>query len=297
LYLRDKKLATDILATVGSNLKRFEPVAACWDHANERIAIRDFMDHEFVIILGNVEVARVAVDRINAVIWKRFSDLVLSQPDRTHKRFWVFIDELSEAQLVHLPTFVKKARSKGGRCCVAFQSMEGLKKSSLYGEHGTRDLLSCLSNKFVGRLECEHTSSWISNLVGEREIEQQSHTESYGQSSSTSKTTSRVIQKTLLPSELHNMPASGETNGLLGLYMLRNANPRWARIPPATIFGKLLLPKAEGVEDFVQRDTDLQDLEPWTEQELKLYCPQRLAKKPVVKVEQKIDKNLDIGDL
>lgn len=286
LYLRDPKLSSDIIATVGASLKIYEPVAASWDHANERIAIRDFMDQEFVIILGNVEVARVAVDRINAVIWKRFSDLVLTQPDSTHpgatqKRFWVFIDELSETQLVYLPTFVKKARSKGGRCCVAFQSTEGLKKSSLYGEHGTKDLLSCLDNKFVGRLACDATSNWITSLIGEREIEQTSQTESYGRSSSQSTTTSRVIQKTLLPSELTTLASSGKSNGLQGLFMVRDSNPRWARIPAQELFNKLLLPPVAGIPEFIQRDTEFQELQPWSAEEIEIFSPKPAPKKPI----------------
>ena len=52
-----------------------------------------------VLILGNNERARAAMDRINQVLFKRVTELLLDLPeDRTGtRRNWIFLDELADA--------------------------------------------------------------------------------------------------------------------------------------------------------------------------------------------------------
>ena len=131
------------------------------------------------------------------VLFKRWTDNILAQPDDTPKRFWTFIDELSEAGLLQgFPSFIKKAQSKGGRCAVATQSIEGLRDPKLYGEKVTADFLSCFGNKLCMKLNCISTADYLSNLIGDFEDYEKSYsaTSSIQSDSSTTNTSLKIIK-------------------------------------------------------------------------------------------------------
>jgi hypothetical protein len=277
-YLTDAKLSTDILATLRGLSKKLEPVAALWDYATERVAIKDLTEKEMILVLGNHETSRQSIDQINNVLWDRYTDLVLAEPEKTTKRYWSFIDELSEANIKNLKGFAKRSRSTGGRLVCSCQSLAGLYSDRLYGESEAKDLMSCLGNRFIGRLECALSANWASELIGEREEYQSSYTTSIGETSSKSTTKSLVVKKTLLPSELLSMAPSGAKTGLHGLYTFRSRKPCWSLIPADRLFNELL-PKVEYIEsDFEERSTDNQLLAPWTDEEFAAFCPPKLQR-------------------
>jgi hypothetical protein len=277
-YLTDPKLCTDILATLRGLLKKLEPVAALWDYATERVAIKDITAKEMILVLGNHETSRESIDQINNVLWDRYTDLVLAEPEKTTKRYWSFIDELSEANIKNLKSFAKRARSKGGRLVCSCQSLAGLYSDRLYGEFEAKDLMSCLGNRFVGRLEDALSAQWTSELIGEREEFQSSYTTSTGDANSSSTTRSIVVKKTLLPSELLSMVPSGAKTGLHGLYTFRSRKPCWSLIPADRLFNDLL-PKVEYIEsDFEERPVENQLLGPWTDEEFAAFCPPKLTR-------------------
>ena len=121
LLFQEKKLLGDVFATIASKVKLYWAVAAAWETAKEKLAICDCMNEEYLVVLGNIEVLRTAINRINAVLFKRWCDNILTQeetqntrstPNETQKRFWTFVDELSEAgHLPGFPSFAKRARS------------------------------------------------------------------------------------------------------------------------------------------------------------------------------------------
>lgn len=275
LLFHDKKLVGDIFATIASKVKLYWPIAACWEHAREKIAISDCMHEEQILVLGNVEVIRTAINRINAVLFKRWTDNILAQPDDTPKRFWTFIDELSEAGLLQgFPSFVKKARSKGGRCAVATQSIEGLRDPKLYGEKVTADFLSCFGNKLCMRLNCVATAEFLSAQIGDFEDYEKSYSATSSiQSDSSTTNTSLKIKRTLLPSQLTNMSISDSHNGLVGFYSTQVTSDCWAKIPADELFGRLLKPKAADVKNFVEREASTEFLRPWTPEQQAQFAP------------------------
>ena len=188
-YMREPKLASDIFATIAASMMLYEPVASSWEHASERLSIRDCIQKELVVVLGNAEVSRVATERINCVLCKLWSDQVLAQQEYSTNTYWGFFDEISEAgPLLHLASFAKKARSKGGRLCIAFQSIAGLQNPKNFGQFLTDDLMANFANRFIARLECPLTANYVSNFIGEQEIEQKSRTSSSGSKASNSVT-------------------------------------------------------------------------------------------------------------
>ena len=277
LLFQQKKLLGDIFATIASKVKLYWAVAAAWATAKEKLAICDCMNEEYFVVLGNVEVLRSSINCINAVLFKRWCDNILTQPDDTPNRYWTFVDELSEAgHLPGFPSFAKRARSKGGRLAVATQSVQGLRDSKLYGEKVTDDFLSCFGNRMVMRLNCVPTAELMSNFVGDFEDKEVSTTKTRttGQqsSSSTATSSSLKIKRTLLPSELTNMPITDRNNGLVAFYMTQVTYPCWATIPPHEL-DKLLVPKAKDVANFEPKDASTEYLRPWSKEDALKFAP------------------------
>ena len=277
LLFQDKKLLGSIFATIASKVKLYWAVAAAWETAKEKLAICDCMNEEYVVVLGNVEVLRTAINCINSVLFKRWCDNVLTQPDDTPNRFWTFVDELSEAgHLPGFPSFAKRARSKGGRLAVATQSVQGLKDTKLYGEKVTDDFLSCFGNRMVMKLNCVSTAELISSFVGDnedREISRTDTTSSGQQSSSSTATSSSLkIKRTILPSQLTNMPITDRHNGLVAFYISQVSYPCWATISPNEL-GRLLVPKAKDVANFVRKEADTEYLRPWSKEDALKFAP------------------------
>lgn len=275
-YFRDSKLINDIFATIAASCMLYEPIAASWEAASEKVSLEDAANAENIYILGNKEDSREPIDLINSVMFRKWTDIILSQPDGTANRFWTFIDELSEAgYLAGLISFMKKARSKGGRMAVACQSIEGLKGDKMYRDKGTADLLSCFGNRFITRLECPETAEYCAKYIGEQEIEQSSSSESKSMSARQSSVSyAKVVQRTVLPSELMNIETCGATNGLTAMYKLRSFPPCWDTIAPDELFNEALQPKAKDVPEFIPRDAMTEYLNPWTPAQEALFVPQ-----------------------
>ena len=245
------------------------------------MSIKDCIRNEAVVVLGNYETCRESIQRLNLVLSSIYTYQVLSLPDYTPNRYWQFYDEVGEAgSLKHLSSFAKLARSKGGRLVLAFQALPGLQHARLFGKEGTEDMLSNFGNRFIGRVEDPTTAKWLSDYVGEQDIEQISRTTSYGKNASNSETRSKHNQRTLLPSEFMSIPHAGKQSGLTGLFKLRSTVAYWDRIEGAKLFDELLLPKAAGVSGFMERDSNDQYLLPWsTELERKFAPPVTLTPK------------------
>lgn len=277
-YFGEPKLLHDIFATLSTQSQYFAPIAASWEIAHKQgktVSLTETMHSERIIILGNIESARGPIDSINRVIFKRWTDSILSLRDRNGSKYWTFIDELSEAgPLPSIVPFLKKSRSKGGRAVIAAQSISGLQDSKLYGEAVTRDMFSCLSNRFVGRLECPYTAQYVSEYVGDQEIEQistSSTNSSQGRSDTTNR--SKAVQRAVLPSEMMSVPPCDSEYGMVGLFKLRSSLPCWDSIDPQTLFGELLQPTDEDVPHFSPRSKRSQYLLPWSKEDEMRFAP------------------------
>lgn len=102
-YFQEKRLLNDIFSTLATKMLLYEPIAGSWESAKERISLTSWSESELILILGNSEIARVAIDNINRCIFKRASDITLMKPERASDRTWFFIDEVSEAGRLTAP--------------------------------------------------------------------------------------------------------------------------------------------------------------------------------------------------
>lgn len=276
LYFSDQRLLSNILSTIATKTLAYEPIAAAWESASESISLTQWINRELILILGNSEISRTAIDAINRCIFKRASDIKLAQPETLELRTLFFIDELSEAgRLDGLTSLLKKSRSKGGSVAISFQSISGLRDSRMYGPHFTDEILAQIGNRFIGRLECPETAEWASRLFGDQEINQyttsQSHSISSGQGGGSSNSTTRsqqiVTRRAVLPSEFLSIPPCSRDTGLSGYFVVRLAGCYFETFSGEEVFGEQLIPPAADVPEFVPRSVEAQYLKPWTREQ------------------------------
>jgi type IV secretory pathway TraG/TraD family ATPase VirD4 len=292
-YFGDKKLRQNILASFAVNALPYEHAASCWEHASEKVSIRDWSQSDQILVLGNSEVSREALDNINRCIFKVATNITLDKPESRSSASWFFLDEVSEAgKLDGLVSLLKKGRSKGARVALAFQSISGLRDQMLYGQHGTDELLGQIGTKFIGRLECVATAEHFSQLVGEQEIVSVSTSYTSGnQSSSSTISYGRQVKKALLASQLMGIRPCSIENGLTGYCMSPHYGIYKTHLDGHELFNYELIPPDPHVPHFIPRPLHHQMLRDWTKSEARqlglLRKPKRSKGLPVENNPQK----------
>jgi hypothetical protein len=301
-YFHDKRLLSNIMSTIATKMLAFGPIAAAWDDAKEKYSLTQWIEDESVLVLGNSEISRTAIDCLNRCVFKRASDLTLHQSESFTRRNYFFIDELSEAgRLDGLVSLLKKSRSKGGVVAISAQGIAGLRDDRLYGQHLTAELLAQIGNRFFGRIECPDTAEWASRLIGDQEIDQYTTSRtSSAQSNSTTTNQQIVTRRAVLPSELMSVEPCTAENGLTGYFMVRSAGCYQATFPGEELFSEALIPPDPNVADFVARPVAAQFLRPWTDAQAAKFgalLPKREGKRRKRRQRPEIDPLDGLDDL
>lgn len=156
------------LQTIAAATAVLEPVAALWSRNTRQFSLAEWVSSESILVLGTDWTYSKTLKAINRVLFYRLTQLVLNQVESRSRRTWFFIDELKEAgNLDGLPSLLSFGRSKGVRVAVAFQDIEGLRRSDVYGEKAANEMLGLLANKSILRLDSEVTAGWASQVIGE----------------------------------------------------------------------------------------------------------------------------------
>ncbi len=267
-YFRDEKLVSNLLASFAVSVIPYEHVAACWEFAEKKISLREWAKGEFILVLGNTEVSRAALDNINRCLFKVAAVLTIDKPDSRTSSTWFFIDEASEAgKLDSLVSLAKKGRSKGAKLALAFQSISGLRDPKLYGKEGADELLGQFGTKFIGRLECVTTAEHFSQLIGDERYISISNSYTSGQQSSSTTSYSAQVRKAIMPSHLMNIRPCNIENGLTGYCISPRFGTYKTRINGQSLFRDMLVPASDDVPHFVPRPARQQILSPWTKEE------------------------------
>jgi hypothetical protein len=276
-YFSEDRTAANIMSTVATKLLPFSNIAASWSTASESFSIEDWVRENWILVLGNYETGRMAIDAVNRCLFKRASDLVLNQSNSFTRRTWFLWDELSEAgKLDGLVSLMKKGRSKGACCVLAFQSIQGLRHSALYGREQTDEILGQIANRWFGRLECVETAEWASELFGDQEIEEESVSESTGSGGkSRSVSRQRTTRRLVLPSEFLDVDPCNATNGLSGYYIVRSHGSYFDKLDGADLWGNSLIAPRADVPEFVPRPSRSMLLDPWSATEDATFCAPR----------------------
>lgn len=278
-YFSDRRLLSNIMSTIATKMLPFEPIFAAWDDAREKVSLEAWSRSEGILLLGNCETSRTAIDAINRCIFKRACDITLAQQETLTPRTWFIIDELSEAgRLDGLVSLLKKGRSKGASVTISFQSVSGLRDARMYGPHFTDEILGQIGNRFFGRLECPETADWVSKLFGDQEIDQItiSNTSS-SQGGSTTRNHQIVTRRAVLPSDFMTVTPCDKENGLTGYFLIRSLGCFQATMPGEALFNEALIPADKDVREFSPRPIEAQYLRPWTNEEKRQFGIERSA--------------------
>lgn len=281
----------EIMATVATKMTPYESIAGMWDRAMDKgrkISLVDWVSdrgrENCVLILGNNERARAAIDRINQVVFKRVSELLLDQPeDRAGlRRSWLFLDEIGEAgKLDGLTSVLTKGRSKGVCVVLGFQDVDSLRE--VYGENISGVITSQCNCKAILRLESPRTAEWASKLFGEYEAIETRRSETHGRTSGSSPgggtsstshsvtdTEHYVKRQSVMESQLYLIPVTSPETGLTGYYMVPGIGAYRHTYPGQWLFPKndpMALPAV--IQDFVPwGDPGAQWLREWDEAEV-----------------------------
>lgn len=281
-YFSNEKTSNDVMATVATKMQRYEFIAAAWDRAETKLSLRDWLTDEYILVIGNDEATRTALDAINQVVFKRLTELVLAQTESRTRRTWVFLDEFRQAgKLDGINGLLTMGRSKGVCAVLGFQDIEGL--STVYGDRETAEIVGLCANKGILRSDSPNTAKWASSLFGEREIIEfrSSAGESSGSSSNSfaigsthssqsSNSMSEQVAKrdVILPSEIMDLPPTSFDTTLPGFYIIPEAGAYRVNISGPWI-ESALMPTSHDVPNIIRRPDEHQYLRVWDAEDLK----------------------------
>ena len=281
-YLREGNTANNVMSTVATRLQRYDFIAAAWHRAEKSISLREWLTSESILILGNDEATRTALDAINQVIFKRLSELLLDQSESESRRTWIFLDELRQAgYLQGLSSLLTKGRSKGACVVLGYQDIEGLRE--VYGYQLANEIAGQCANKAILRCDSADTARWASMIFGEKEVleSRESTTERTGFSlkyTPGSKSVSEHVVKrdVLLPSEIMAIPPTSPEVGMKGYFITPFVGAYHAWINGPSISDELW-PKKQGVLDKKPRKDEEQYLAAWNkEDEQRLFLDEKV---------------------
>jgi|GEM_PF-2641789 len=167
-YFNDTDAFKDTMSTIANTMRTLRPVAACWEHTRKFSLKKWLVDEESILVLAG-KPGEVALQVINRVICKILSAELLKGEESPRKsRFWFFCDELKDAgQLDSLSDFVN-GRSKGIRCVLGLQDLEGAISQFGDKEKVYSILNNCSTISWL-KLASTDTAAWAGKRVGEFE--------------------------------------------------------------------------------------------------------------------------------
>ncbi len=197
-------------------------------------------DHNnYILVLGSHPSNRAALEAINKAIFRRITDLLLTQPEErdhgvTGRKTWLFLDEVREAgKLDGLASLLNQGRSKGVCTVLGFQDIEGLRE--VYQAHMAHEIIGQCDNKTVLRTESPETAKWAQEFFGESFFieTKRGRSESRnpgGTSVGRSEDDSIAVQPNVLASQLMTIPRTGPVNGLKGIHDSPEHGTYWKKL-------------------------------------------------------------------
>lgn len=221
-YLQDGKLKQSVMATLDSKMEPYSVIAALWSKAKTKFSLRDFRDGESVLILGNNEESRKAIDAINRVLMQRLTELLLAQGDSDTRRTLICLDEVREAgKLECLSSLALRGRSRGVVLVAGAQDKDGLEE--VYGEAVAHELLGQFGFIAILKLDSPTTAKWASTKFGATEVKERNNQMSRSTGDEEIRITrgvSEVLRErdVVLPNQIMNLPTTSGREGLHGFY-------------------------------------------------------------------------------
>lgn len=269
-YFQVPERIQDIVATIATKIAPFEPIAAAWSHAGEKISLGGWLEEESVLVLGSDEANRSAMEAINRVIFRRLCELILSGPESDGAGTWFFLDEVRQAGCLEgLGGLLTNGRSKGAAVVLGFQDIEGLRDA--YGDKAANELTGQCGHLAILRLSSPATARWASDLHGayeqkERRTSESSSSGAHGKSSGSTVSEQLATRDAVLAAEFMALPPTTEKGGLPGHYVVPGIGAYKTCLPWAWIRERVGR-RDPDTPDFVARPDEAQYLRPWSEED------------------------------
>lgn len=224
----DKELANNISASLSARVGVYEPIASLWHHSGEtngHFSIADWVNSDRqVIVLGNDESARATIDALNAALFKRVAECLLSKAEveeealrEGRSRTWVVLDEVREAgNLDGLRSILNKGRSKGACVVLGIQDIEGLRAE--YGREQANEIAGQCNTVAVLRIVNPDTAEWASGLFGESFQRVDSESITMSQSPQQGSSRSTELRPRVPTSSFLDLPPASPAAGLTGFF-------------------------------------------------------------------------------
>lgn len=266
-FLGDNNTGYGVATTIVADMELYSPIAALWQRSSQRLSIRDWLQGDSIVLLGENETASATLDVLNEQIFTVFVEEVLMQSNSSTRRTGLWIDEAQEAGCIlrsgKLQSFAAKARSRGGALFLAFQDIEGFRVAA--GDPKVADSIIAQCNyKALLRQESFESAEWASKLVGQFETIEVFRSESKDWHKGDPGSEQRVVRDAVLPSEFYSIAETNVENGLTGYFISARLGARRMTIPSQDI-AKIAVNDSEELEHaIVYRAEADQWLRKWT---------------------------------
>jgi len=255
----------DVFSTFQTRMAQYEFVAAAWDHAERKVSITDWLEGEYVLVLGNNTVAAEATNEINRVMFQRMVELILSQDETESRQTWIFLDEVRQAgKLDSLNQLLIQGRSKGACCVLGFQDVEGMREA--YGDKLANELVGQCGHKAVLKLNSPETAEWASKLFGHKEVMVQRSSESESKKSvwsgSITKSKNRVQKAVVTSGEFMALEHAQPSIGVQGYFIVPSVGNYCHKVSGKWVETSLTRKKF-AINGFKARTDENQSLKPW----------------------------------
>jgi type IV secretory pathway TraG/TraD family ATPase VirD4 len=212
------RAAAGILLQLSVSLQSMRLAAAHQYHTPKKrwMSLKKIVQEGGIVVIGQNPSSRASTTPIMRAMFKRLSDLILSLPEYSYPRSYVFIDEFAflGPQLPGIMDLLVFTRSKMCQVYLTIQNIDQLREN--YGQHGAESIASCCEFQVILRAGSVSTAEWASRLAGQERVLQPSFSYSAG---GFSQNWSIVTRERLLPDEFRTLPKASPVHGLEYVFM------------------------------------------------------------------------------
>lgn len=273
-YYEPRTTFLNTLNTIRTELGALEPVAALNDRTppERRVSLKELVrKKDRIVVLGGHENLQATLAPINRLIFRQLTDALTAEPDMpTENRFLFYSDEARHGGRLDLSRFIN-LRSRGGRCVLGFQDLEGL--YTVFGKNAAMEIVGAFSSISVLKVNEVGTAKWASDRIGEAFVIEDLEDPRPDDGGERKLHRSRVKREAVLPSEIMNLRTfrDGRVEGVHRFLGTDDAIHKIVRYP---------FHKKDPKLDFQRRPKEEEVLRKWTPEDQKRFESKSPKNKP-----------------
>ena len=271
----DEKHAFGALSTLGTKLGPFEQVAALWHSGRnrKRFSIPDFLSKPGVLVLGNDPALSDSLWPINAILLKALTQEILRGEETQRPRHWFLLDEFPAMKRVDcIHDLLNLGRSKGASVTLGLHGFENL--AEIYGENAANIVFGQCAHKTFLRAGSPKTAEWAEKYFGKvRQVEMSESVARGGPDRIVTQQFSVQERSALMASTFLDLPLPAPGGSLASINDVPSYQTAFLNSHSFDHVLSMCVPKSSGVPAF-EPHADVKDqyLQPWSDDEKKLFC-------------------------